>query len=67
MDDSFLVLFNANPEDRVFVLPRRRFGAQWALELDTARPLAEPDSLRIGARAPVTVTGRSISVMRRVA
>ena len=35
------VLFNAHGEDRQFVLPRRRFGAQWALELSTADPQAE--------------------------
>ncbi len=67
VDESFLVLFNANPEDRVFVLPRRRFGAQWELELNTAEPLAEPGSVRIGARAAVTVGSRSIVVMRRAA
>ena len=41
-DDSFVLLFNAELEDRVFTLPRRRFGAQWALELSTADPEAEP-------------------------
>ena len=38
-DDSFVLLFNAEPEDRVFTLPRRRFGAQWLLELSTADPV----------------------------
>src|SRR5207253_6092389 len=32
-DDSFILLFNAEGEDRTFPLPRRRFGAEWALEL----------------------------------
>ena len=46
-DDSFVLLFNAEHEDRVFTLPRRRFGAQWALELSTADPSAEPGSARL--------------------
>ena len=65
-DDSFLLLFNAHPEDRVFTLPRRRFGAQWALELSTAEPEAEPGSARYGARTEVHVTSRSIVVLKRV-
>jgi glycogen operon protein len=64
-DDSFLLLFNAEPEDRVFTLPRRRFGAQWALELSTAEPEAEPGSQRYGARTEVTVIARSIVVLKR--
>ena len=43
-DDSFLVLFNAHDEDCAFLLPRRRFGVNWALELSTADPHAEPGS-----------------------
>ena len=43
-DDSFLLLFNAHHEDRAFTLPRRRFGAQWALELSTADPTVEAGS-----------------------
>ena len=58
-DDSFLLLFNAHGEDRAFMLPRRRFGAQWALELSTADPEAEPGSsqLRRADRGP----GRSLA------
>jgi len=66
-DDSFLVLFNAEPEDRVFMLPRRRFGAQWSLELSTAEPEADPDSTRYGARTEVRVISRSIIVLKRAA
>jgi isoamylase len=66
-DDSFLVLFNAEPEDRVFMLPRRRFGAQWSLELSTAEPEVEPDSARYGARTEVRVSSRSIVVLKRAA
>jgi isoamylase len=66
-DDSFVVLFNAHHEDRSFTLPRRRFGAQWALELSTAEPDAEAGSVRYGARNEVPVIAHSIVVLKRVA
>ncbi len=66
-DDSFVLLFNAHLEDRVFTLPRRRFGAQWALELSTADPEAEPGSERHGARTELAVVARSIVILKRVA
>jgi glycogen operon protein len=65
-DDSFLLLFNAHSEDRTFMLPRRRFGAQWALELSTAEPEAQPGSARFGARTEVPVLSRSIVILKRV-
>jgi glycogen operon protein len=66
-DDSFLVLFNAHHEDRDFMLPRRRFGAQWALELSTADPDAEAGSVHYGARTEVPVMSHSTLVLKRVA
>lgn len=66
-DDSFLLLFNAHGEDRVFMLPPRRFGARWALELSTDDPAAEPGSAAYGARTEVPVTSRSIVVLKRAA
>ena len=65
-DDSFILIFNAEGEDRTVTLPRRRFGAQWALELSTADPEAEPGSSRHGARTEVPVIARSIVVLKRV-
>ncbi len=65
-DDSFVLLFNAELEDRVFTLPRRRFGAQWALELSTADPEAEPGSRVHGARTDLPVLARSIVILKRV-
>jgi isoamylase len=64
-DDSFLLLFNAEPEDRAFILPRRRFGAQWLLELATADPTAEPGSSRHGARTSIRVVARSMIILKR--
>jgi glycogen operon protein len=66
-DDSFVLLFNANEHDRTFMLPRRRFGAQWALELSTADPAAEAGRARYGARTEIGVVARSIVVLKRVA
>jgi isoamylase len=64
-DDSFLVLFNAHHEDRTFMLPRRRFGAQWTLELSTADPDAQPGGSSHGARTEIEVTSRSIVILKR--
>jgi len=66
-DDSFLILFNAHHEDRTFMLPRRRFGAQWTLELSTAEPAAAAGSASFGARTEVPVVSRSIVILKRVA
>jgi glycogen operon protein len=65
-DDSFLLLFNAEGEDRTFMLPRRRFGAQWELEVSTADPRAQPGSSRYGARTEVHVPSRSTLILKRV-
>jgi isoamylase len=65
-DDSFLLLFNAHGEDRAFTLPRRRFGARWALELSTADPAAEAGSAHYGARTEVAVVAHSIVIMKRL-
>jgi len=66
-DDSFLLLFNAHDEDRSFMLPRRRFGAQWVLELSTADPEAPVGSAAYGARTQVDVMSRSLVILKRVA
>ncbi len=66
-DDSFVVLFNAHGEDRTFMLPRRGFGAQWALELSTAEPLAPAGSVSYGARTEVEIIAHSITILKRVA
>jgi isoamylase len=66
-DDSFLLLINAHGEDRQFMLPRRRFGARWELELSTAEPDATPGSARYGARTEVGLAAHSILVLKRSA
>jgi isoamylase len=66
-DDSFLLLINAHGEDREFMLPRRRFGLQWALELSSAEPRAQAGSQLYAARTPLHVMAHSIVVLKRVA
>ena len=60
---SFLVLLNADHEPVTFVLPPRRFGLRWALELSTADPAAE--SVEWRQRAEVEVEGRALMLIRR--
>jgi isoamylase len=66
-DDSFVVLFNAHTEDRVFKLPRRRMGARWELELCTADPDAQAGSAGYGPQEQVNVTALSITILKRAA
>ena len=61
-DDSFLILVNARFEPVTFTLPTRRFGAGWALELDTADPGAEGWH---PARGEVRLESRSLLLLRR--
>jgi len=64
-DDSFFLLFNASGEDQRFLLPRRRFGAQWELEISTADPSADAGSERYAARTEVDVVAHAILVLKR--
>ncbi len=66
-DDSFLLLFNAHDADHAFMLPRRRFGARWDLELATADPQAAPASASYGARTEVHLPAHSITILKRAA
>jgi isoamylase len=61
-DDSFLLLFNSYGEPITFILPTRRFGARWRVELATGDGV--PDGL-LAARARVTLEGRSLVLLRR--
>ena len=63
-DDSFLLLFNASVEGVVFVLPPRRFGRRWTLELSTYDPNAEASLFP--PRGLVPVDARTIVVLRSV-
>ena len=64
-DDSFLVLLNTHHDPLEFVLPARRFGARWALEIATAHPELEPGARSWTARQSVFLEARSLLVIRR--
>jgi glycogen operon protein len=66
-DDTFVLLFNAHDEDRVFKLPRRPMGQRWELELCTAEPDAEAGSASYPAQSEVNVIAHSITILKRVA
>jgi glycogen operon protein len=67
IDDTFLILFNADPEAIVFTLPAVSFGRRWVFELSTADPDAEPGADVFPARGIVPIEGRSLSILRRIA
>ena len=52
-DDSFLLLFNAHHEPLAFLLPARRFGLRWELELSTLEPGLDRSARRWTARQSV--------------
>ncbi len=65
VDESFIVLFNAWRDPVTFLLPPTRFGRRWAHELSTAEPHLPPSEHELPARAPVTVDGRALRLLRR--
>ena len=67
IDDTFLILFNAQAEDVVFTLPAVAYGRRWVHELSTAEPDIEAGSELYPARGIVAVENRSLVVLRRVA
>jgi glycogen operon protein len=67
IDDTFLILFNADPDPIVFTLPAVSFGRRWVSELSTAEPEVEPGVEIFPARGVVPVEGRSLAILRRIA
>ena len=65
-DDSFLLLINSHFEDVQFLLPSRRYGGAWSLELDTARPEIAAGDHTLQAREAVDLMARSVVVYRGV-
>ncbi len=63
-DDSLILLFNARFEGVDLVLPPRRFGARWCVELSTTDPDAERREYT--ARQAVSVGERSVLVLTRL-
>ena len=65
IDDCFLLLFNAHFEDVEMRLPNPSFGREWALELSTLDPDLAPGSATFHARDSLTVTARSLILLKR--
>ncbi|HEX4033663.1 MAG TPA: glycogen debranching protein GlgX [Solirubrobacteraceae bacterium] len=66
-DDSFIVLFNAHFEDVEMRLPNQSFGREWMIELCTADPAVAAGAERFAAHATLSVSSRSMVVLRRAA
>ena len=67
IDDTFLILFNAQHEAVAFTLPAVAYGRRWAHELSTAEPDLEPGAHVFPARGMVPVEPRALVVLRRIA
>jgi glycogen operon protein len=67
VDDSFLMLFNADPDDASFVLPADAWGGHWQRLLDTGMPAPDgPDGPVLAAAAAVSLGGKAVVLLRRV-
>ena len=63
VDDSFLILFNAQPEPATFTLPPAEYGETWTVALDTDHQLTPGDELPHSAT--VEIAHRSTVVLSR--
>ncbi|PWI41385.1 glycogen debranching protein GlgX [Streptomyces sp. ICBB 8177] len=65
-DDSFLLMFNAAPEELEFVVPVNH-GKEWQVVVDTARPDGVPPGTgrKVRAGDRLTLTDRSVVVLQR--
>ena len=64
LDDDFLVLMNSWWEPLGFVLPATRPGVQWQAEIDSYDPAAPARAAARSAREQVTVSPRSVVILR---
>jgi isoamylase len=67
VDDSFLMLFNADPREVTFVIPDNAWGGQWQRLLDTRNAEADgDDGPVIAAGDTIPLDGRTVLLLRRV-
>ncbi|MDQ3309347.1 MAG: glycogen debranching enzyme, partial [Gemmatimonadota bacterium] len=66
-DDDFLLLFNADGGMIPFTLPSLDAGERWTVALDTHRPEISEGEEDVGAGESISLQGRSMVVLRRVA
>ncbi|MDQ3364017.1 MAG: glycogen debranching protein GlgX [Myxococcota bacterium] len=65
VDDTFLMIFHAAPEDARFTLPALKWGKVWTRVLDTERGFAEGKAERHEAGSELEVVARSVWLLRR--
>ncbi|MBA3393074.1 MAG: glycogen debranching protein GlgX [Deltaproteobacteria bacterium] len=66
VDDTFLVIFHASPEDHMFQLPAEKWAKTWRRVMDTARGFAIDGTGELfDAGAEVEVLARSVWLFRR--
>ncbi|MCF6733649.1 glycogen debranching protein GlgX [Blastococcus sp. KM273129] len=70
-DESFLLLVNPSAEARIFTLPGAVYGLAWEVQLDTTRSTGADDdgdpAGRVAAGDTLTLSGRSLCLLRQVA
>jgi isoamylase len=67
VDESFLMLFDADPGTGSFVLPPAQWGGRWRRLLDTRNPAADGnDGPVFDAGDSISVDGRSVLLLQRV-
>ena len=64
VDDSFLLLFNASPDEVSFKVPERPYNGPWEIVLDTGMPQRDAD---VVTSQPVRMQSHSLCVLRRSA
>ena len=64
-DDSFLILFNADPSSLAFTLPGGEWGDVWEAVIDTNQPTMEEGSIVYKSGEDVPVESHSVIVLRR--
>jgi isoamylase len=65
LDDTFLVLCNADPTARTFVIPHAAPDVRWLLEFDTDAPGDEPGSRTARPGEEIDIAARSMQVYCR--
>jgi glycogen operon protein len=67
VDDSFLMLFNADPGAGSFVLPAPEWGSRWRRLLDTRNALPDDDNgPEFAPGEELSIDGRAVVLLRRV-
>jgi isoamylase len=66
LDDTFLILFNGDPESIDFTLPLSKPQVGWELVLTTSDDSAEQGSARWKGGTKRPLEGRSVTVLRRI-